>query len=188
MNTIHFSSIALQAQLWLMRRSMVASIGAFLCLAGTSVWLWSTQHAKMQHLLGQPHPLTVASSLVPSITPPNDALNLAEFYDALGDEHYAEQQLKTLFALAVKNGLTLSKGQYTLAYEQNGLFYTYQLVLPVKGSYSSVWQFATQTLALIPFSALDDISFKRDMIADQLPEASLRFTLYLRSNNKKGQR
>lgn len=188
MKAMNFSSIALQAQLWLVRRSMVAILGVLLCIAGTGAWLWAMQHAKIQRVLEQPHSLAVVSSLVPMPTSPSDALNLTEFYDALGDEHYTEQQLKTLFALAAKNGLTLSKGQYTLAHEQNGRFFTYQIVLPVKGSYTSVWQFATQSLAAIPFSALDDISFKREMITDQNPEASLRFTLYLRSIGKKGQR
>jgi hypothetical protein len=57
--------------------------------------------------------------------------------------------------------------------------HTYQLNLPVKGSYAAIWQFALSALRAIPFASLDDISFRRDSIGDATVEARLRFTLYL---------
>jgi hypothetical protein len=113
--------------------------------------------------------------------------NLANFYDALGERRYAEQQLKTLFALANKNGLSLAKGQYKLSYEKNSQIYTYQIVLPIKGSYQAIWQFMLQALDAIPFAALNEISFKRDSVSDDLPEARLHISLYLHDLAKKGQ-
>lgn len=105
--------------------------------------------------------------------------NLDAFYGALGQRRYAEQQVKTLFGLAAKSGLVLSQGEYKSARDRNARVHTYQVNLPVKGSYAAIWQFALASLRAIPFASLDDISFRRDNIGDPLVEARLRFTLYL---------
>ena len=57
--------------------------------------------------------------------------------------------------------------------------YTYQVTLPVKGSYGAVWKFGMLALRAIPFASLDEISFRRDAIGDAAVEARLRLTLYL---------
>jgi multidrug efflux pump subunit AcrA (membrane-fusion protein) len=106
--------------------------------------------------------------------------NLAAFYGTLGERRYAERQVRTLFALAEKSGLTLRQGEYKSALDRNGRVATYQVNLPVKGSYAAIWQFAMAALRAIPFAALDDISFRREAIGDTAVEARLRLTLYLR--------
>jgi hypothetical protein len=110
--------------------------------------------------------------------PPLDPLDA--FYTALGPRRYAEQQVRTLFALAAKNGLSLSQGEYKTGYDRNARVTTYQVNLPVKGSYGAIWQFAMGALREIPFASLDDISFRRDAIGDPAVEARLRLTLYLK--------
>jgi len=110
--------------------------------------------------------------------PPADTLDA--FYAALGPRRYAEQQVRTLFALAAKNGLSLSQGEYKSVYDRNARVYTYQVNLPVKGSYGAIWQFALGALRAIPFASLDDIGFRRDSIGDPAVEARLRLTLYLK--------
>ena len=79
--------------------------------------------------------------------------------------------------------MTLSQGQYKTAFDQSGQFHTYQIVLPVTGSYRAIWQFASQALAAIPFASLDEISFKRESIADNHVDVRMRFTLYLGDSN-----
>lgn len=106
--------------------------------------------------------------------------NLGAFYDALGERHTAEQQVKTLFGLAAKSGLVLRQGEYKPGYDRNAHVWTYQVTLPVKGSYQAIWRFAMAALRAIPFASLDDISFRRDAIGDASVEARLRLTLYLR--------
>ena len=106
--------------------------------------------------------------------------NLDAFYAALGPRRYAEQQVRTLFALAAKNGLSLSQGEYKTGYDRNARVTTYQVNLPVKGGYGAIWQFAMGALREIPFASLDDISFRRDGIQDPSVEARLRLTLYLK--------
>jgi hypothetical protein len=89
------------------------------------------------------------------------------------------------FALADKAGLVLSKGEYREAFDSNARVYTYQLTLPVKGSYRAIRDFAMQSLRAIPFASLDEISFRRDAIGDANVEARLRFTLYLRDQQSR---
>jgi len=124
-----------------------------------------------------PSPAIPAAPAVTDAPPPD---RLEAFYAALGPRRYAEQQVKTLFALAARNGLSLSQGEYKTGYDRNARVYTYQVNLPVKGSYGAIWQFALGALRAIPFASLDDIGFRRDTIGDPSVEARLRFTLYLK--------
>jgi hypothetical protein len=121
------------------------------------------------------------SPVVPAAPPPAQSADaLDTFYAALGPRRYAEQQVRTLFTLAAKNGLSLSQGEYKTGYDRNARLSTYQVNLPVKGSYGAIWQFALGALRAIPFASLDDISFRREAIGDPAVEARLRLTLYLK--------
>ncbi|MES2757486.1 MAG: hypothetical protein V4693_08945 [Pseudomonadota bacterium] len=160
----------------------VAAAAAVLLLAAALALAWLLPERALQgrrqsvalHQAMMPRPL-------PAIAPaPAGAdYNLALFYDTLGERRYAEQQVRTLFALAQKSGLVLSQGEYKSAYDQNGRFHTYQVNLPVKGSYGAIWQFGMQALRAIPFASLDEISFRRDTIGEPAVEARVRLTLYL---------
>jgi hypothetical protein len=118
----------------------------------------------------------------PASAPAPDDSNLALFYRTLGDQRYAEQQVRTLFGLAEKTGLTLSRGTYRSMRDEQARLIRYQIDLPVKGSYASIWRFSLLALRAIPFASLDDISFKRETAGDPGVEAHLRFTLYLGGN------
>jgi hypothetical protein len=117
----------------------------------------------------------------PEIAP--NQQNLDDFYDILGGKKHAEQQLKTLFAIAKKQGLVLAQGEYKASFERNGQFYKYQIILPVKGQYGVIRQFCEQVLLAIPFASLDELNFKRDSITNRVLEAKLRFTLHLASES-----
>jgi hypothetical protein len=125
-------------------------------------------------------PSPVPAVAAPAVPGAPSADKLDAFYAALGPRRYAGQQVKTLFALAAKNGLSLSQGEYKTGYDRNARVTTYQVNLPVKGSYGAIWQFAFGALRAIPFASLDDIGFRRDTIGDPSVEARLRFTLYLK--------
>jgi hypothetical protein len=127
--------------------------------------------------LPSPVPAVAVAPVVAAAPAPD---NLEAFYAALGPRRYAEQQVRTLFALAAKNGLSLSQGEYKTGYDRNARLSTYQVNLPVKGSYGAIWRFALGALRAIPFASLDDISFRRETIGDPAVEARLRLTLYLK--------
>lgn len=109
---------------------------------------------------------------------PVETASIEAFYQALGERRYAEQQVRTLFGLADKAGLSLRQGEYRSTYERNARVHAYQVTLPVRGPYKAVWGFAMSALASIPFASLDEISFKRESVGDTNVEARLRLTLY----------
>jgi hypothetical protein len=182
MNAQAFSAILLRLRLSLAALGPVASGAVVVCLAGALALAWLLPERALQGqrqavalgLAALPQPQAAA---VPAAVSAND--NLVLFYDTLGERRYAEQQVKTLFALAAKTGLVLNQGEYKGAFEPNGRFHTYQVNLPVKGNYGAIWQFGMLALRAIPFASLDEISFRRDTIGEPAVEARLRLTLYL---------
>lgn len=171
---------ALRARLALTRIGAPACVVVLLCASGVAGWMWVLR----QRVDGAPlpPPLPALSAPPPLATAPPPIApgeNLARFYAALGARRHAERHVATLFALAAKNGLMLKQGDYSAGYEQASRVHTYHIVLPVKGEYRAIWQFAWQTLRALPFAALDDISFRREAIGEATLEARLRLTLYL---------
>ena len=126
-----------------------------------------------------PPPVSGMAGMAPVVLETSSTENLALFRTALGRQRDVEPGLKTLFALAAKSGLVLSQGEYKRGVERNAQLHTYQINLPVKGSYAQVWQFALQALRALPYASLDDVSFRRDSIGQAGLEARLRLTLYL---------
>ena len=179
MNGMSLPAALLRARLALMRAGPLACAAIVLCLSGLGAWTWLLPQWAAQERQAA-HPPAPAPAAAPVLAPaPSGSQNLALFYAALGAQRHTEQQLKILFALAAKAGLTLNQGEYKSGYDKASRVATYEIVLPVKGSYESIWQFGLQALRTLPFAALDEISFRRDAIDDAEPEARLRLTLYL---------
>ena len=194
MNGLAFGNLVLRLRLLALRAGPVTlgAIAVVLLSLGAAAWflfmlpqlerereqLSETLTEQARQARRQP---AAAPAALPAVVPvsavPLD--NLDAFYGALGQRRYAEQQLKTLFGLAAKSGLVLNQGEYKSARERNARVNTYQVNLPVKGSYAAIWQFSLAALRAIPYASLDDISFRRDNIGDPTVEARLRFTLYL---------
>lgn len=181
MKPINLSAVVLRLRLAVMALGPVFCAACLLLLVGGAALLWLLPQRALQ---AQRQQVAVRLATMPPSAPANAAPvsandNLLHFYDALGEKRYAEQQVKTLFGLAAKSKLLLSQGEYKSAHERNARLHTYQVTLPVKGSYADVWQFGLMALRVIPFASLDEISFKRDSIGAAQVEARLRLTLYL---------
>lgn len=185
------AALFLRVRLWIDARGPLLCASMMLVVVGlvALAWLLPLRTAQSDRRLAA---LTLAATPAPTVlvsapavnaplTPAAASANLAQFKDVLGERRYVEQQLGTLFALAAKNGIALSTGEYKAAVDRNGGFSTYQVNLPVKGSYGAIWQFAMAALGAIPFASLDDISFKRDSIGAPMVEARVRLTLYLQA-------
>jgi hypothetical protein len=185
--------LLLRLQLTLQRMSLLNMLAFILLLSGAGAWLIWLPHIRQQNTTIQTALTRVEQALrapptlapVAKEEPQSDVKNLDQFYDTLGEEEYVEQQVKLLFALAKKVGLTLQQGEYKASFERQGRFHKYQIVLPVKGSYGLIRQFSESVLKGIPFASLDELSFKRDHISNRVLEAKLRFTLYLTSETSK---
>ena len=179
LQSMNVAALLLRARLALGRAGAPACVALLLCVTGVVAWAWLLPHrAEQQRVMAKPLP--VPGALVSAPPPPSANQNLAGFYEVLGERRYAEQQVKVLFDLAAKSNLTLTQGEYKTAYDKASGVSSYQILLPVKGPYAAIWQFAMQALREMPFAALDEISFRRDTIADPTVEARLRLTLYLK--------
>ncbi len=184
------TSPLLRLRLMLLRANpLVAAAGILVfVMAGALAWtlhaVWAmerAQEARAAQAKQQAQAATApAPASAPAPVPVRAPDNLAAFYGALGVRGSAEQQVKTLFGLAAKSGLVLRQGEYKPGYDRNAKVYTYQVNLPVKGSYAAIWQFAMAALRTIPFASLDEITFHRDAIGDATVGARLKLTLYLR--------
>jgi hypothetical protein len=182
------TSPMLRLRVLLMRLNpLVLAAGVLvLVMAGALAWtlnaVWAmerAQAARDAQAKRQPQ-AAAAPGAAPAPTPVQPPDNLDAFYGALGARGSAEQQVKILFDLAAKSGLVLRQGEYKPGYDRNAKVYTYQVNLPVKGSYAAIWQFAMAALRTIPFASLDEITFHRDAIGDATVDARLKLTLYLR--------
>jgi hypothetical protein len=182
------TSPLLRLRLMLLRANpLVLAAGILVVvMAGSLAWtlnaVWAIERAQEARAAQAKQKAQVVTAPEPAAVPaPVQAPdNLAAFYGALGARGSAEQQVKTLFGLATKSGLVLRQGEYKPGYDRNAKVYTYQVTLPVKGSYAAIWQFAMAALRTIPFASLDEITFHRDAIGDATVDARLKLTLYLR--------
>jgi len=182
------TSPLLRLRLVLLRANpLVAAAGILVfVMAGALAWtlhaVWTMERAQAVRDAQAQQKAQAAPAAVPEPVPAPAQVpdNLAAFYGALGARGSAEQQVKTLFSLATKSGLVLRQGEYKAGYDRNAKVYTYQVNLPVKGSYAAIWQFAMAALRTIPFASLDEITFHRDAIGDATVDARLKLTLYLR--------
>ncbi len=184
--------LSLRLRLMLAHCGWLSSLGAALCVLGTTAWLWglpqleaqvNAQNAAISHTR---QALNTAPAIA-SVTPPSTTeQKIRDFYDTLGEEHYSEQQIKSLFSIAAKNSLILNQAEYKAAYDLSGRFHTYRILLPIKGPYFAIREFCEQVLLVIPFASLDELHFKRESIANPLLEANLHLTLHLRAHTDGG--
>ncbi len=181
MKNMNLAAVALRARLALSALGPVLCVACQLLLIGgaTLAWLLPQRalQAQRQQVALRLASVPVAASA--KTAPASASDNLKLFYDTLGEKRYAEQQVKTLFGLAAKSNLSLSQGEYKAGFDRNARLHTYQVTLPLKGSYRDVWQFGMLALRAIPFASLDELNFKRETIGDAQVEARLRLTLYL---------
>jgi TRAP-type C4-dicarboxylate transport system permease small subunit len=179
MMAIDLNILRLRAQLLLRRMGAPACLAVALLVLGIASWAWTWQQRAVAAQL-EARPLPQPSLAVAAVAPPATASeNLARFYASLGQQRHAEQQVKQLFDLAAKNGLVLAQGEYKSGYDKARGVATWQVTLPLKVNYAAVWQFALQALRAAPFASLDELSFRREQIADTELEARLRLTFYL---------
>ncbi|MGZ3240985.1 MAG: hypothetical protein ACXWJK_11630 [Burkholderiaceae bacterium] len=185
LNLDSFSSFGLQLRFTFERIGAMTCIAFLLCLLGAATWLWLMPklHAQTERQLQESVRLQrslKSNDGIALVAPPSATeQRMANYYDTLGEKRYAEQQIKTLFAIAGKTGLSLDQAEYKSAFDKNSNTSTFQIILPVKGPYVAIRQFCEKTLLSIPFASLDEMNFKRDTIANRTLEAKLRFTLYL---------
>ena len=104
----------------------------------------------------------------------------AAFTQTLGDKRELGAMVATVFELAEKHGLVLAQADYKLEFDKAGGYHTYQMRVPVRGTYPRLRGFVDATLARIACAALEDVDFKREAIGSSEAEARLRFVFFVK--------
>lgn len=105
--------------------------------------------------------------------------DLTSFYKSLPSERNAIQQMRKIYQIADKQSLRLSQGEYKFTREKDAHLGSYQITLPVKGSYIQIKKFIAKTMNAMPTLALDGVTFKRETIGGTEVEAKIQFTLFM---------
>lgn len=104
---------------------------------------------------------------------------LARFYGGFPTEAAVPDALLRIQGVARRSGLLLQSGEYRLDTRSGERLRRYQIVLPVRGSYTQIRAFVDGVLAQVGALALDDIDLRRDSSAEAQLEGRIRLTLYL---------
>lgn len=107
------------------------------------------------------------------------AARLHAFYEFFPARESVPNLLGAIYNAARAESISLSEGEYKYIRAKTGGLGMYQVNLPVKGSYVQVRMFIVKVLNEIPSAALDEVSFKREIVGSGELEAKLRFTVYL---------
>jgi len=172
------ATLPLRARLLLARVNPLVALVVALIVAGAAVQV-ALVPARARLDADYDAARRLARTPLPPRPPPSSDQNLAQFYATLGDARSVERQLKAVFALAARHGLTLEQGEYRTTVDRNARLVAYQVNLPVKGNYAAIWQFAMDVLRAVPHASLDDVAFRRDAIGEAGVDARLRLTFYL---------
>lgn len=87
--------------------------------------------------------------------------------------------LHRVFDAAAEAGLELAQGEYRLTEVREAGLRSYQLSLPVQGSYAAIRAFVGHALNADPSLALTAFQLRRERIEEVELEALINFTLYL---------
>ena len=93
--------------------------------------------------------------------------------------HELDSAVRLLFEIARDRQLELLEGEYRLSAGTDARYQTYQLVMPLKGSYGNLRSFLAACLRANPRLALDAIEFRREQISDETLLARVKFSLFL---------
>lgn len=192
MNAFNYRLIGPATTLHLARMGWTRAIVLALIVVAAVAWLllvpyWQQQViARSEELLQLEQKLKTRSLIV--LPPPTTSQErLQDFYELLGEQRHVEQQVKTLFAIANQDQLRLKQAEYKPGSDKDGRFATYQITLPLIGSYAAIRQFCQHVLLAMPFASLDNMGFKRESIESPMLEAKLRFTIYLKNSSAPNQ-
>lgn len=104
------------------------------------------------------------------------------FYQHFPPKESTPDWLGQIYAAAASQSLRLSQGEYKFIPGKTGKLDSYQINLPVQGSYTQIRKFIVQVLNETPVISLDQISFKRETVRNASVEAKIRLTLYLQES------
>ena len=107
------------------------------------------------------------------------AEQLLTYYNFFPPQMSTPFWLDKIYKAALEQNIELAQGEYRANREKAGKLVHYQITMPVKGNYLQLRKFLAAVLTEIPVASLDQISFERQKIGEEVIEAKIRLTLYL---------
>jgi hypothetical protein len=115
------------------------------------------------------------------IYPSGPAVKFSRFYDDFPMSNSVPDLTAQVYAAASSHNVVVERGVYWLTgCTDTAPLCSYEMTLPVKGSYTALRGFFSQTLQELPTLSIDTISILRASANDPSVEAELKMTLYLR--------
>ena len=91
----------------------------------------------------------------------------------------ASQRIGELEQLAHAHGISLPRGQYSVAPLAGTTLARWQLVLPIEAPYPALYAFLAAALERLPNLTLDELKLKRERIESAELQAELRLSLFV---------
>jgi hypothetical protein len=107
---------------------------------------------------------------------------VADFYQIFPAGASLPKWLNIINDTALKEHLTLSRGDYKLSQSKQGQLLRYEIVLPVVGKYTDIRQLMVALLHKIPALAISDLQIKRENSLSPTVEARLVMVLFLQGD------
>jgi hypothetical protein len=107
---------------------------------------------------------------------------LSDFYTYFPVSETTAQWLGKVYAVAEKQKLNLPRGEYRLTSPADEPIATYEAIFALRGRYPQLRAFIAGVLEEVPVAALDDVRLERQRTADNMVDARLRLTFFLRTH------
>ena len=159
------------------------AIGFLLLAAIAQAWVLPELRAQrdgLQRELDQHLSVTASARKARARAVPVANAGLDAFVSNLGERNYQEEQVRTLFALAAQSGLTLSEATYSASNDPSGIYQTFEVAMPLQGTFASIESFCEGVLLAVPFAALDTLQIKREGVGASTVQAKVHFSFFLR--------
>jgi hypothetical protein len=108
---------------------------------------------------------------------------LDQFMAFFPPENSTPRWLGLMYAAADKERLVLAQGTYKVRGESGVGLVSYQVTVPVRGTYPQVRRFIGKVLADVPAASLESVQFQRERSADGAIDAKVVFALHLRETS-----
>ena len=166
----------------LQRQGWLAFAGLLLLLLALALqWIWvDGLHARNAELHAQLQAQRQAQVQKPQASE-DKAQRQAAFYATLPDASAAMDAIGVLNRAAARHKVVLVTAEYRVARQGTGPLLRYQISVPLRADYVHLHAWLTEVMNALPNAALDDLSLKRDDAAQELLDARLRFTVFLRA-------
>jgi len=114
--------------------------------------------------------------------PPSTAQQLQRFSERFPRRQQNADDLKQVFAAAVRSGVSLVKGEYQFSAEPNSPFETCTATFPVRETYGDIKKFTSDVLRTLPHAAMEELRLERSDAGAAVLDARIRISLYYRAS------